>query len=311
MIDTPTQTRAAREEKSSLGGVREFFRSLMPGRGSGSLKDAIEEAIEEVLEEHEESVDAQLAPEEKNLLRNVLTFGDITVHDIMIPRTDIQAVAMHVTLEDLKKHIIEQRHTRIPVYRDTLDQIEGFLHVKDLFPMIAGDAPFALARVMRPLLFVPPSMRILDLLVQFKRQGSHMAVVVDEYGGTDGLLTLEDVFEEIVGDIQDEHDEEDAAGDLMRVRDGVYEADARVRIKVLEAELGLQLMPGESEEEFDTLAGLIFFELGRVPTRGEVVQHDNLRFEILEADPRSIKRVRISKMGSSMSDETMSDEKKK
>jgi CBS domain containing-hemolysin-like protein len=121
--------------------------------------------------------------------------------------------------------------------------------------------------------------------------------VVDEYGGTDGLLTLEDVFEEIVGDIQDEHDDEDVQRDIVRVREGVYEADARVRIKALEAELGLELVPEEGQEEFDTLAGLIFFELGRVPTRGEVVDYGgNVRFEVLEADPRSIKRVRVRKI---------------
>ncbi len=298
MADPISTLRTEKQEHSSpFGQLREFFRRLMLRRPDGSIKEAIEEAIEEVLEEHEESTDQQLAPEEKNLLRNVLTFGDITVHDIMTPRMDIQAVPISISLEDLKRHIIEQRHTRIPVYRDTMDQVEGFLHIKDMVPLIAGDQVFDLQRVMRPMLFVPPSMRILDLLLRMRRQGSHMAVVVDEYGGTDGLVTLEDLFEEIVGDIQDEHDEEEGDRELVRIRDGLYEADARVRIEKIESELNISLQPEDGEEEFDTLAGLIFFTLGHVPTRGEIIPHESgLRFEILEADPRRIKRVRISRI---------------
>jgi len=283
-------------KSSPFSAVRDALRRLMPRRADGSIKDAIEDAIEEVLEEHEDAAAQQLAPEEKNLLKNVLTFGDITVHDIMTPRTDIQAVPANISLEALKRHITLHRHTRIPVYRETLDQVEGFLHIKDLFPMIAEDQPYDLARVMRPMLFVPPSMRILDLLVRMKRPGTHMAVVVDEYGGTDGLVTLEDLFEEIVGEIQDEHDEEEGPRELTRLREGLYDADARIRIEKLEGELGVTLASPEETEEFDTLAGMIFSQLGRVPARGEVVQHPSgLRFEIMEADARCIRRVRISR----------------
>lgn len=271
--------------------VGEWLKSVFAFRPQDTT---VREAIEEVLEERESETGA-LAPEEKTMLRNVLTFGDITVRDIMTPRSDIVAVPADISLEELKRHIIEQRHTRIPIYRAALDEVEGFLHIKDLFAMVAGDQPYDLKKVARSMLFVPPSMRIIDLLVKMRRSCSHMVIVVDEYGGTDGLVTLEDVFEEIVGDIQDEHDEEDGHRELIRTGEHTLEADARLRIEKLEEALGVQLLAELEEEEFDTLAGLIFFELGRVPARGEVIKHNSgLIFEILDADPRRIQRVRIT-----------------
>lgn len=282
MNDTP-------DNASFLNRLRAFFST----RQSGTIKDEIEEAIEEVLEEREDDGES-LAPEEKTMLKNVLAFGDITVSDIMTPRMDIAAVPVEISAAALRAHINDQRHTRIPVFSGSLDQVEGFLHIKDLFPMLGGDAAFDVKRVMRPMLFVPPSMRVIDLLRKMRRAGSHMAVVVDEYGGTDGLVTLEDVFEEIVGDIQDEHDDEETSRELMRITDTTYEADARLTIEKLEQALGFTILSEHEESEFETLGGLIFFELGHVPAKGEVVQHSSgLRFEILEADPRRIRRVKV------------------
>lgn len=281
------------EEQGSLFKRIRARLKVLFGQRNASIKEAIEEAIEEVLEDHGHESKG-LASEETTMLRNVLGFGDITVHDIMTPRSDIMAVPVDIGLEDLKRHIIQDRHTRIPLYTGSLDHVEGFVHIKDLFAVMGGDQPYELKRVMRPMLFVSPSMKVMDLLIRMRRASSHMAVVVDEYGGTDGLVTLEDVFEELVGEIQDEHDEEEGARDLVRVGVNVYEADARVRIERLETALGLSLLTGQEEQSFDTLGGLIFFELGRVPARGEVVPHGSgLRFEILEADPRRIQRVRI------------------
>ena len=273
------------------------MKKLFAPRQDASIKEAIEEAIEEVLEEHGEQDGAQLPPEEETMLRNVLSFGDLTVGEIMIPRTDIVAVPVDIASEEMMKHVIEQGHTRVPVYRETLDTVEGFLHVKDLFPVLCAGQPFDLARLMRPVLFVPPSMKIIDLLVKLRRQASHMAIVVDEYGGTDGLVTLEDVFEEIVGDIQDEHDDEDGPRELTRIDEGIYDADARIRIDKLERALGVNFSPEPGDgENFDTLAGLIFFEAGRVPAKGEKIPHvSGLTFEILEADSRRIKRVRVAR----------------
>lgn len=276
---------------SLMERARTRLRSLLKLRTENSLK----EAIEEVLEEHEEDANA-LASQEKTMLHNLLAFGEMTVGDIMIPRTDIVAVPNDITLDCLKAHILEERHTRIPVYRNTLDHVEGFLHVKDLFAIIAGDQPYEMTAIIRPMLFVPPSMRITDLLVKMQRLSSHMAIVVDEYGGTDGLVTLEDMFEEIVGDIHDEHDEENGERQIIRTNEHTYEADARIPVEMLEMELGLELLTEIDEEDcdFETLSGLIFYLLGRVPAKGEKIKHSSgITFEILEADPRRIGKVRL------------------
>ncbi len=274
-----------------LGKLRCWVKNAM-GRHDSSLK----ETIEEIIEEHNGQEDDMLEPEERVMLHNVLSFGDTKVSDIMVPRTDISAVPVDIGLAELKAHILEQQHTRTPVYDETMDNVLGFIHVKDLMPMLGGERKFDLRAVMRDILFVPPSMRILDLLVKMRHAGSHMAIVVDEYGGTDGLVTMENLFEEIVGDIQDEHDEdEEQENQIARVSPNVYEVNARIRIDELEKELGLNLVTEEKENEFDTLGGLIFFQLGKVPVKGEVVHHvSGLRFDIIEADPRRIKKVRIT-----------------
>lgn len=285
------KAKAERANPSLLQAIRGWLRHTLGTRADPSLKEVLEEAIEE----HEEQADERLPPAERLMLHNVLSFGEIKVSDIMVPRTDIAAVAHDIEWEGLIRHINEMRHTRIPVYEENLDRMLGFLHVKDLLPMLSGEH-FKMSRVLRPLLFVPPSMRVIDLLVMMRQAGNHMAIVVDEYGGTDGLVTMEDVFEEIVGDIQDEHDEADqhAEDKITRLGDTTFEVSARIPIETLERELNLTLVSEEGENGFDTLGGLIFFQLGRVPVRGELVRHPSgLRFEIAEADPRRIRRVRI------------------
>ena len=276
---------------ASGSSVRGFFRRLLGGKHDASLK----EVLEEVIEEHEEQSESPMDPEEKVMLHNMLSFRDIKVDDIMIPRTDISAVPHDIGIEELKKHFIEQRHTRVPIYQDTMDTVLGFLHVKDMLPIISGDKPFDIDTVKRPLLFVPPSMRIMDLLVRMRHAGSHMAIVVDEYGGTDGLVTMEDVFEEIVGEIHDEHDEdEDLVTHIARISENTVEVNARIPIEVLEKELDVSLMPEEKPDEFDTLGGLIFFQLGKIPEKGETLSHPSgLRFEVMDADMRRVKRARI------------------
>jgi len=277
------------EVRSSLfQAIRSWVRHALRNRQDTSLKDMLEEAIEE----HEGL--EPLSAEERIMLHNVLHFSDIKVSDIMIPRTDILAVPSDITLPELKKHIIEMRHTRVPVYEDTLDQVLGFIHIKDLLPLFSGDMPFDISRLLRTLLFVPPSMRIIDLLIRMRHAGSHMAIVVDEHGGTDGLVTMENLFEELVGDIQDEHDgEEDQKDRIVRINDTTFEVAASIPIEKLEKKMGLNLTE-ENESEFDTLGGLIFFQLGRVPAKGEIVQHPSgIHFEIVDADPRRIRKVRI------------------
>lgn len=268
------------------------IRQIFGLRHDGSLK----EALEEVIEEHEGQAQEKLEPEEKVMLHNVLSFSDKKVSEIMVPRTDIAAVPVDISLPTLKTHLLEQRHTRIPVYKGTLDKVLGFIHVKDLLPMLSEDRSYDLQAMLRNVLFVPPSMRIIDLLVNMRHVGSHMAVVVDEYGGTDGLVTMEDLFEEIVGEIQDEHDEDEESDHIIRIGNKVFEVSARIRIDRLERELGLSLITEEKVGEFETLGGLIFFQLGRVPDKGEIVPHvSGVDFEISDADARRIRRVRIVK----------------
>lgn len=276
---------------SLLHALRCWLRHALSVKHDGTLK----ETLEEIIDEHDAQAEDHLEPEERVMLHNVLSFGETKVSEIMVPRTDISAVPADITLSELKAHILEQQHTRIPVYDNTLDKLLGFIHVKDLLPMIGGEIAFDIQAVIREVLFVPPSMRIIDLLVKMRHAGSHLAIVVDEYGGTDGLVTMEDLFEEIVGDIQDEHDEDEEQEDkITKTSEGIFEVNARIRIEKLEKELGLNLVTEEDDNEFDTLGGLIFFQLGRVPVRGEAVQHiSGINFDIIEADPRRIKKVRI------------------
>lgn len=282
----------ARKRPSLAPGIRGKLKHLLGIKSDASLKDVLEEAIEE----HEESSEQPLPPQEKILLHNMLGVGDITVSDIMVHRSAIAAVPTDISLADLIKHLMEVRHTRIPVYEDTPDHMLGFIHLKDMLPHFAGARHFDLKALLRPLIFVPASMRIIDLLVKMRHAGSHMAIVVDEYGGTDGLVTMEDVFEEIVGDIQDEHDgEEDQPYKIVPIDASTYEVDAAVPIERLEKQLGMSLVGKDQAEAFDTVGGFIFYELGRVPAVGEMIEHaSGTRFEIISADARRIQKIRIT-----------------
>ena len=226
----------------------------------------------------------------------MIHFGELTVHDIMVPRSDIMALEHDVSMDELKKHVIEIGHTRIPVYNDSLDHIEGFIHVKDLFPYLASGEAFSINQVLREILFIPPSMRIVDLLMKMRVSGCHMAIVVDEFGGTDGLVTMEDLFEELVGEIQDEHDGHEASPHMRWIGDQILEADARSSIEQIEKALGESLIDDE-ESDIDTLGGFIFSTMGRVPVRGEMVMlKPTLKAEILMADPRRIRQVRLTRV---------------
>lgn len=257
-----------------------------------SLKAAIEEVLE--AREYEETL---ASGEERALLRNLLRFGELTVSDVMLPRMDIMAIAINSSLSQLKKLLLEERHTRIPVYGDTLDEIHGFIHLKDLVPYLGNeDQDFDMGKLVREILFVPSSMRIVDLLMKMRLSGCHMAIVIDEYGGTDGLVTMEDLFEEIVGEIQDEHDEEDDIQLIEWKSDTTLEADARAPIDMLENELSMQLAT-EEDEDFDTVGGMIYSMLGRIPARGEVLDHPGgIKIEILSADPRRVRKVQLKRL---------------
>jgi CBS domain containing-hemolysin-like protein len=290
-MSDPSPSRAARGDSASvLQGLKDWLKSLRRGRnGEPSLR----EAIEEIIEESEGEVGEPISEDESVLLRNILKLRNLTAYDVMVPRGDIVAVSADVSLTELVKVMGTQGHSRLPVYRETLDDVIGMVHIKDVLHCLTGERPYDLPSLLRQVLFVAPAMRALDLLLQMRQSRIHMALVVDEFGGIDGVTTIEDVVEEIVGEIEDEHDVE--SGPAMTERaDGSLVADARVTIEDFEAKVGPVLSDEEREQDIDTLGGLVFSLSGRVPIRGQIIAHPSgVTFEVLEADPRRIKRLRI------------------
>ena len=286
---------AGRDPKGSLLlGLVARLRQLGRRNGDGhtSLRDTLEELIEESEEEGGQR-STEFTDEERVLLLNAITFGQLQVLDVMVPRADIKAIEVEADIASVIDAMRDAMHTRLPVYRNTLDEVIGMVHIKDMLPFWGDGEDFKLETIKREILFVPHSMRVLDLLLQMRDTGVHMAIVVDEYGGTDGMVTIEDMVEEIVGEIQDEHDKI-VPPQITEQPDGSLEADARVEVEELEKRLGLSLLDDERREDVDTLSGLIFTLLDRLPARGEVVRHPaGVEFEVLDADPRRIKRLRI------------------
>ena len=284
------------DEVSTTSGVREWLRRVFGLRNGGDLLGTIEELIEQ-----EETGQLPAPSDELMLLRNILNLHGLTVYDIMVPRADIVAVDIGISLADLVRIMSEETHSRIPVYRETLDDIAGMVHIKDVLAYWNREQKVSLSEIVRPVLFVAPSMPILELLLQMRVRRVHLALVVDEFGGVDGMVTIEDLVEEIVGEIEDEHDDGDNPRMTHRA-DGSFEADARVSIKEFEDRLGEFLSKQEREEDIDTLGGLVFFLAGRVPVRGEVIRHESgFDFEVLDADPRRIRRLRVCQQSKNIS----------
>ena len=235
-----------------------------------------------------------------DLMDHARAFQTVTVADVMTPRADVQAVELSTSLDDLVAAFAESEHSRLPVYRETLDDPVGVAHLKDAFRLIAEPARRAnaagtvLRRLMRDTLYVPPSMRAADLLVRMQASRIHMAMVIDEFGGLDGLVTLEDVLEAVVGEIDDEHDEAQLIHIVARAG-GLFEVDARTPLEDLEKALGHSLLTEDMvPEDIDTAAGLVTALAGRVPQRGEVIVHPaGYDFEVTDADPRRVKRLRV------------------
>jgi len=258
------------------------------GRDKESARDALEGLIDEP-----EMGEASLGVSERQLLGNILALQDQTIADVMVPRADIIAVKDSVTLEALVSLVTREGHSRVPVYKKTLDDAFGLIHVKDVLVWRGQDEAFDAAAIARSVLFVSPSMQVLELLLEMRAKRIHMALVVDEYGGVDGLVTIEDLVEEIVGEIEDEFDQDEKPA-LERTADGTWDGGARTPLEDLEAALGTRVFNEEERGEVDTLGGLVFFIAGRVPTRGELLMHaSGLEFEVLDADPRRIKRLRV------------------
>ncbi len=272
--------------------MSEWFRSLARGvrRFSGTNGSA-RDTLEELIEEREES-ELPLDPDERLLVANILALRNLTIYDVMVPRADIVAIPASASLSDVIEIAMRGGHSRLPVYRDTLDDAQGMVHIKDVLGWRGKDDAFKVSSVQRKLLFVAPSMRVLELLLEMRVKRSHMALVVDEFGGVDGLVTIEDLVEEIVGEIDDEHDTTEDPK-LEAKRDGSWVADARVEIETLEDSMG-PIATDDEREDIDTLGGLVFATAGRVPIRGEIISHEGgVEFEILDADPRRVHRVRV------------------
>ena len=285
-----------------------WLERLLARFGLGEEPD-LREVIEDALARSTGAGDS-FSPQERAMLLNILRFGKLTVEDVMVPRADIIAVEETTTVAELMRVFREAEHSRLPVYHETLDDPRGMIHIRDLMSWITTEAEASakesldlgavdLARaigainIAREILYVPPSMPVLDLLLRMQLSRRHLALVVDEYGGTEGLVSIEDLVEEVVGEIEDEHDVTEEPLICEDARLGLV-ADARTPIEELEQHLGEQLISPDQEEDIDTIGGLVFSVLGRIPARGELVRHPSgIEFEVLEADPRRIKKLRI------------------
>ena len=298
---------------------RPFLRRIadvLRARNTSSLREDLTDALSE--ENHHKDA---FSPEERAMLNNILTLRELRVEDVMVPRAEIDAVDLSTTLGELLVALENSGHSRLPVYHETLDDPRGMIHIRDVLNHITRVArgkrrgrprkdagqqrpadldlsvvelsrPVSDLSVIRPVLFVPPSMFASDLMARMRAARIQMALVIDEYGGTDGLVSLEDIVEMVVGDIEDEHDDDEPM--VTRTEDGVFVVDARAEIDQVARMIGSGFSAGEHEEDVDTVGGMIFNSLGRVPVRGEVVQAiQGFEFHVLDADPRRVKRVRI------------------
>lgn len=287
-------------------------------RRLGGQNADLEQSIDTVIDTHAEATgETTLDGDARSMMRNVIGFADIRVKDLMVPRANITALDEDGSMRELLSLFIEANHSRVPIFRESLDDVIGMVHVKDFLrwmtskgkkkkprggtemgiDLAAKELSSAVKQhssLKREVLFVPPSMPAPDLLLKMKTSHIHLAIVVDEYGGTDGIVSLEDLVEVIVGDISDEHDIDEQRDMLVKVDEKIWLADGQVEISHVEDRLGMKLLTEDNQDEADTLAGLVFEMAGRVPARGEIIKHTSgLEFEITDSDARRIKRVRI------------------
>ncbi|HET9397524.1 MAG TPA: hemolysin family protein [Sphingomicrobium sp.] len=282
---------ATRNDEQGGNRLWRGMRTLLFGENhEETLRDQIEEAIDEA--EDEPIKRGDLSTVERQMLRNLLHFGDRTVGEIAVTRGDIVSVPATVSFDQLIAAFADAEHSRLPVTGEDLDEVIGMIHIKDVFKAQKDSTrPRTIEALLRAPLFVPESMGVLDLLARMRTARVHLAIVVDEFGGTEGLVTIEDVVEEIVGEIEDEHDEE-AAGMLTMLEDGIWEADARIELEELSRMVDPKL--ASVDDEVDTLGGLVFLLTGHIPAKGESVLHSSgWRLEAVDSDPRKIVRVRL------------------
>lgn len=279
----------SKSEVSIWSNIKKIFAS---SKTNSELKESLEGVIEEL-----DADEGTFGEEERSILLNTLSFRALRVDDAMVPRADIVAIEENTSFEGMMDIFVSASISRLPVYRDTLDEVIAMVHIKDAFRVFAknmNNQNFpSVKSIQRPILFVPPSMKLIDLLTKMQKTHIHMALVVDEYGGTDGLLTIEDLVEQIVGDIEDEHDITE--GVLMReLSDGTLHVDARLPIEELEDLLGVDFLADDQDDDVDTLGGLVFTLAGHIPQKGDIIEHENgINFEIMEGDTRHIKHILV------------------
>ena len=254
-------------------------------------KQSVRDELSELIENSNKTNDS-FDDHESALLRNILDLKDLTAESLMVPRADIVSVDLTEKIDSVMSHICSANHSRLPVHNGSMDLILGMIHIKDLMPHLLEGSKPDLEKLMRPVLFVSPSIWVMDLLHEMRLKRRHLALVVDEFGGVDGLVTIEDLVEEIVGEIEDEHDEMEMPRFELIEEDSAI-ADARLELEDLEKLVG-PLVDVEEREEIDTVAGLVFQLAGRVPVKGEVIRHPcGLEFEVIEGDPRRITLLKI------------------
>lgn len=313
-------TLVTEERAPPASGWLSSLRARLGLQDTQTLRDTLEDA----LRGDADAAISAFSNEEREMLLRMLRFSALRVDDVMVPRADITAIEENASIGELIDVFREAGVSRIPLYNDTLDDPRGMVHIKDFFTWLISEGagngikpaepvgngavnalrqldltkvdlsrPITVTKVRRPTLYVPPSMPAMNLLIRMQSTRNHMAIVVDEYGGTDGLITIEDLVEQIVGAIDDEHDEADAEHITIDPKLGLVAA-ARTPIEELESHIGIKLLNADEEEDIDTLGGLVFAIVGRVPARGEVVRHHTgVEFEVLDADPRRVKKLKV------------------
>ncbi len=274
--------------KKIYGSIISLFRS--------NQKEELKNVIEDLIDENKSSTE-KIDDGTKNIFKNVINLSDKCIEDVMIPRADIDAVSSDVKIDKLITFINKTKHSRIPVFQDNLDKIIGMIHIRDLFEKVNNKKKkenLSLSKtITRKILFSSPSMKILDLLLKMRSEQIHMSIVVDEFGGTNGLVTIEDLVEEIVGEIKDEHDFEEIE-EIKKISKKTYDVSARLPVEDLEKKIG-GYFTDEEKEDIDTVGGLVFNLLGKIPSRGEVINHKSgLEFTIRDADTRKIKRILVN-----------------
>ncbi|MXV35341.1 MULTISPECIES: hemolysin family protein [unclassified Saccharibacter] len=278
----------------SSSSLSSFFNFFHRKSRDYNLRHAIEEIVSEASHRAATSQETpELDRQERALIMNVLHLRNITADDVMVPRADIVAMPDHISFEDALALVRQEHHSRMPVYHDQLDDIVGMIHVKDLITHLDEKAPFNIQSLLRQPLLIAPTIPVLDLQLQMRQRRTHMALVIDEYGSIDGLVTIEDLIEKIVGDISDEHDDPVETPWIERP-DGSIDLDARLSVKELEQRFGEVLTSEEREAEIETVGGLVFHLAEHVPARDEVLTHPSgIEFRVLEADARHILTLRM------------------